>query len=133
MEAALAAGMNLLQGNKAKALVSGVRALTLYLDKDNGKPNEAAKQHQIQIRSTVADVIQFSGCRDDQTSADAHISGQATGAMSWSFCQAFEKYGMDQTYVELLGHIRQLLQGKYTQVPQMSTGHRMDVTSKFKM
>lgn len=31
------------------------------------------------------DVWMFSGCRDDQTSADATISGSATGAMSWAF------------------------------------------------
>lgn len=31
------------------------------------------------------DVWMFSGCRDDQTSADATISGAATGAMSWAF------------------------------------------------
>ena len=27
----------------------------------------------------------FSGCRDDQTSADASISGESQGAMSWAF------------------------------------------------
>jgi hypothetical protein len=82
----------------------------------------------------VADVIQFSGCRDEQTSADANIGGQSTGAMSWSFRQAFEKKGFDQTYVQLLGNIRTLLHGKYyTQIPQMSTGHRMDMNASFKM
>ena len=34
----------------------------------------------VQIKTTLADVIQFSGCRDDQTSADAKINNEATGS-----------------------------------------------------
>lgn len=30
-------------------------------------------------------VTMFSGCRDDQTSADASIGGESQGAMSWAF------------------------------------------------
>ena len=132
MDAALAAGMSLIKGDKVGALMGGVKAISLYVQKD-AKPNEEAKQRQIKIRSTVADVIQFSGCQDCQTSADANIGGEATGAMSWSFIKAFEDNGHNQTYVELLGNIRKLLHGKYTQVPQMSTGHRMNMKTKFKM
>jgi hypothetical protein len=36
------------------------------------------------VKTTVADVIQFSGCKDEQTSADAFIDGQASGAMSYA-------------------------------------------------
>jgi metacaspase-1 len=32
-------------------------------------------------------VTMFSGCRDDQTSADARIGGESTGAMTWAFLQ----------------------------------------------
>jgi len=63
----------------------------------------------------------------------ANIGGEASGAMSWSFREAFAQNGHDQTYTQLLGNIRKLLGGKYTQVPQMSTGHRMDVETKFIM
>lgn len=63
----------------------------------------------------------------------AKIGGQATGAMSWSFREAYKQGGPNQTYVELLGNIRKLLYGKYTQVPQMSTGHRMDMKTTFTM
>jgi len=68
-------------------------------------------------------------------SSTANIGGEASGAMSWSFREAFAKNGFDQTYTQLLGNIRTLLNGKYTQVPQMSTGHRMmDLkTTKFIM
>lgn len=53
--------------------------------------------------------------------------------MSWSFREAYKKGGKNQSYVELLGNIRKLLHGKYTQVPQMSTGHRMDMSTTFDM
>jgi len=132
MDAAIAAGMAYFQGNKKSALDSGVKAVTLFLQ-DPQKHDEKARQRQIEIRSAVADVIQFSGCRDEQTSADARIGGEATGAMSWAFREAFQKGGYDQTYVALLGNIRTILSGKYSQVPQMSTGHKMNMKASFKM
>jgi len=36
-------------------------------------------------------VTMFSGCRDDQTSADASISGNNVGAMSWAFLETMKK------------------------------------------
>jgi len=132
MSAAIKAGMSLVRGNKMGAIQQGIQAATLYYSK-GGDSNEEARQNQIKIRSTNADVIQFSGCRDEQTSADANIGGQATGAMSWSFIKAMEDHGYHQSYTELLGNIRRLLHGKYTQVPQMSCGHKTNMNTQFKM
>lgn len=36
-------------------------------------------------------VTMFSGCRDDQTSADATINGTAEGAMSWAFLETMKR------------------------------------------
>lgn len=36
-------------------------------------------------------VTMFSGCRDDQTSADASIQGANVGAMSWAFLQTMRR------------------------------------------
>jgi hypothetical protein len=36
-------------------------------------------------------VTMFSGCRDDQTSADANIGGMAEGAMSWAFLEVMRQ------------------------------------------
>lgn len=139
LDAAMKAGIALFKGNKQEALQAGISAITLHFKKPGGGRAGGgggggdASSQQIKLRSSVADVIQFSGCRDDQTSADASIEGSATGAMSWSFMEAFEQHGMDQSYVQLLGNIRTLLSGKYSQVPQMSTGHKMDMNTSFKM
>ena len=88
----------------------------------------------INVRTTVADVIQFSGCKDEQTSADAFIGGEATGAMSFALITAFDKFGLNQTYSELLRNIRTTLLGKYKQIPQLSCGHRIvDLDAQFQM
>jgi len=54
--------------------------------------------------------------------ADATIAAQATGAMSWAFITAI-KQNPNQSYVQLLNSIRDVLQTKYTQKPQLSCSH----------
>jgi hypothetical protein len=66
-------------------------------------------------------------CRDSQTSADAQIGGEATGAMSWAFRLAYDEGDPNQSYVALLTRIRALLTKKYSQVPQMSSGRKLDL------
>lgn len=131
IQTAIKAGMLLVQGQKKAAFMTGVQAVALHFKNKNSNSSNNGKD--ITVKNILADVIQFSGCRDDQTSADATIGGQATGAMSWSFIEAFSKYGPNQTYVQLLGNIRKQINGKYSQVPQMSTGHRMNLNTTFKM
>jgi hypothetical protein len=45
-------------------------------------------------------VTMFSGCRDDQTSADANIGGMSEGAMSWAFLETMKR-GQGATYVQV--------------------------------
>ena len=47
-------------------------------------------------------VTMFSGCMDDQTSADARIGGQATGAMTWAFLEVMKRGG-SPSYTEVSG------------------------------
>ena len=75
-------------------------------------------------------VIMYSGCRDDQTSADALIGGGHVGAMSWGFLESMREYG-DQTYLQVLQNTRGLLRQKYTQIPQLSVGYQMDLNVPF--
>ncbi|GAA6006241.1 hypothetical protein JCM10207_000573 [Rhodosporidiobolus poonsookiae] len=113
---------------------------------------DKATEYAKATRSSNADVISWSGCKDTQTSADASIGGQSTGAMSWeslAFCsacrleltlsvfspppfvsQAFitalTKYPQ-QSYLQLLNTIRDELEGKYQQLPQISCSHELDM------
>lgn len=54
--------------------------------------------------------------------ADATINSQATGAMSWAFIAALTK-DPQQSYVELLNSVRELLEAEYEQRPQLSSSH----------
>ncbi|GAA5829208.1 hypothetical protein JCM11251_004161 [Rhodosporidiobolus azoricus] len=87
---------------------------------------DKATAYAKQTRSSNADVISWSGCKDTQTSADTSMQGQATGAMSWSFITALTKYPQ-QTYLQLLNTIRDELEGKFSQKPQLSCSHELDV------
>lgn len=83
---------------------------------------EASYERTRQTKTSPADVIMWSGSKDSQTSADASIAGQATGAMSWAFITALKK-NPQQSYVQLLNSIREELSGKYSQKPQLSCSH----------
>ncbi|EON95689.1 putative caspase domain-containing protein [Phaeoacremonium minimum UCRPA7] len=91
-----------------------------------------AYQKTIETKTSPADVIMWSGSKDDQTSADATIASQATGAMSYAFISAI-KQNPNQSYVELLNSIREILEAKYSQKPQLSCSHPLDTNLLFVM
>ncbi|GAA5979688.1 hypothetical protein JCM10908_003010 [Rhodotorula pacifica] len=90
------------------------------------------KAHNVtlQTRSSEADVISWSGCKDSQTSADTSMQGQATGAMSWAFITSLTKFPQ-QTYLQLLNTIRDELRGKFGQKPQLACSHELDLNLIF--
>ena len=81
---------------------------------------------------TKGNVYLISGCRDDQTSADAYINRKFQGAMSWAFLRAM-KEKKEISWKELLLRMRELLKPYYTQVPQLSSGRELDINSKIIM
>lgn len=83
-------------------------------------------------KTSPADVVMWSGSKDDQTSADANIAAEATGAMSWAFITAMKK-NPQQSYVQLLNSIRDELETKYTQKPQLSCSHPLNTNLLFVM
>jgi len=91
---------------------------------------EDAYNRTIATKTSPADVIMLSGSKDDQTSADATIAAQATGAMSWAFITALKK-NPQQSYVQLLNSIRDELATRYTQKPQLSCSHPLDTNLRF--
>ena len=76
---------------------------------------------------TKGNVYLISGCRDDQTSADAYINRNFQGAMTWSFLQSVNK---NITWKQLLLNMRGKLKQHYTQVPQFSSGKECDINTK---
>ncbi|KAF4623737.1 hypothetical protein D9613_001326 [Agrocybe pediades] len=80
-------------------------------------------------KSTLADVISWSGCQDGQTSADTFAGGVAVGAMSHAFVSALTTKP-HQSYQELLRSIRLILHPRYSQKPQLGSSHHI-VSSLF--
>ncbi|OQO12467.1 Metacaspase-1A [Cryoendolithus antarcticus] len=89
-------------------------------------------ERNLRTKTSPADVIMWSGSKDSQTSQDANIAGQATGAMSWAFVAALKK-NPQQSYVQLLNSIRDELETKYTQKPQLSCSHPLDTNLLYVM
>merc|ERR1712000_553772 len=127
------AGEGLLDAVKAYASgnIMGVGSAVLGFAK-TAYMGDDAYQKTIDTKTSPADVIMWSGSKDDQTSADATINAKATGAMSYAFISALKANG-DQTYVELLNSIRDILEDEYSQKPQLSCSHPLDTDLKFVM
>jgi hypothetical protein len=68
----------------------------------------------------VANIISISGCRDDQTSADAYVNNDYTGAMTWSFLNALANSNYNIKLINLVDNMRILLKNNYTQVPLLA-------------
>ncbi|QIX01897.1 hypothetical protein AMS68_007414 [Peltaster fructicola] len=81
----------------------------------------------------MRNVWMYSGCRDDQTSADASIQGSHVGAMSWAFLESMKRYGTGQSYLQVLQNTRQILADKYTQIPQLSVGYEQDLNYQLRI
>ncbi|KAF6753451.1 metacaspase-1 [Ephemerocybe angulata] len=78
----------------------------------------------------AADVICWSACKDDETSADTFKGGVAVGAMSHALIQTLTT-NLHQTYDELLAHLRELLIPQYHQKAQISCSHPLDLSQRF--
>ncbi len=64
--------------------------------------------------------VLISGCRADQTSADAHISGGYAGALTYNLVEALTEAGASLSYRELHDQTcEKLKRGRYEQVPQL--------------
>lgn len=91
---------------------------------------EEAQRISRRTKTSPADVVMWSGSKDNQTSADASINNEATGALSWAFITALKK-NPRQSYVQLLNSIRDELSSKYTQKPQLSCSHPLSMFNPF--
>lgn len=92
----MSTAQNLLQGgfsaskvNDAKQLFAGASSFFQGL-KHRAEPQQEGLGEEHFQEDWVHEgksVFMFSGCKDDQTSADATISGSHVGAMSWALLQ----------------------------------------------
>ncbi|KAK9459095.1 caspase domain-containing protein [Lipomyces oligophaga] len=128
------AGEGLLKafGSYASGDLSGTVSALSSLVKSAVGSNSSATEKTRKTKTSSADVITFSGCKDSQTSADAMEAGKATGAMSWAFKEVMGS-NPNQSYLSLLKNMRGLMSAKYSQKPQLSSSHPIDVNIQFIM
>ncbi|KAL1623988.1 Ca(2+)-dependent cysteine protease [Neofusicoccum ribis] len=108
----------------ARGDLGGMASTAMGLFKKATTGDDVYKRN-LRTKTSPADVIMWSGSKDTQTSSDATIGGQATGAMSWAFITSLKK-NPQQSYVQLLNSIRDELEGKYSQKPQLSCSHPLN-------
>ncbi|KAI0833389.1 caspase domain-containing protein [Trametes gibbosa] len=114
----------------ARGDMGGVFSSVSGLLKTATGSNQRADKITKATRTSPADVISWSGCKDSQTSADTVEAGQSTGAMSYAFISCLRQ-NKQQNYQQLLQNIRAILKAKYSQKPQLSSSHPMDVNLLF--
>ncbi|EJD07118.1 metacaspase [Fomitiporia mediterranea MF3/22] len=110
--------------------IGGMMKGAMGLFKSATGGTQKAEEYSRRTRTSPADVISWSGCKDSQTSADTVEAGQATGAMSYAFISCLDQQPQ-QTYQELLNNVRNILRSKYSQKPQLSSSHPMDTSIYF--
>mmetsp|Transcript_26504 Transcript_26504/g.40220 ORF Transcript_26504/g.40220 Transcript_26504/m.40220 type:complete len:513 (-) Transcript_26504:57-1595(-) len=92
----------------------------MYKQNKHNKYNQSSWMEDLNPAHSQGDVVLISGCKDDQTSADAFQQGTAGGAMTQAFLTAYEQHPYC-TYPELLQAIHQALkQRRFTQRPQLT-------------
>jgi uncharacterized caspase-like protein len=102
-----------------------------YAYHSNGrlKGNQVAPSARI-AKSTPADVISWCACSDDQTSADVTEHGESAGAMSYAFMLSLTQ-NSNQSYLQLLRSVREILSKIYNQKSQLSSSHPIDTNLRF--
>ena len=117
---------------KAKAKKKIISTITSAITSQLGG-GYGSSSHTGTSNANCGDCFLYSGCRDDQTSADTSFNGKPQGAMTYAFTQALTKRP-NQSYGEVLKSMREILQSaKFTQVPQLSTERQIDLNAPFSL
>lgn len=81
--------------------------------------SKAARRRSDIVQVDIPEVL-VTGCRDTQTSADAHIGGAFNGALTYSLAEAIRERKGELSYRELHAlTLARLKQGAFDQVPQL--------------
>jgi hypothetical protein len=85
-------------------------------------PVPTSYQRMRDISTALPNIVLISGCRSDQTSADADIQGRYNGAFTYYFLQALrEPKGTTMPMNELVPEVQKKLNSAcYSQIPQMT-------------
>ncbi|KAI0805300.1 peptidase C14, caspase domain-containing protein, partial [Xylaria sp. FL0064] len=129
-EELLEGGFSMSELDDAKMLLGGAtdffHGLHHRRDQEPDDDGLVAQNFEEHWETEGKDVWMFSGCADDQTSADTSIAGAPTGAMSWALVRTLREYP-EQSYIEVLQNTREELARNYSQIPQLSCSGEFDL------
>jgi hypothetical protein len=84
-----------------------------------------------------AHVVVLSGCKDEQTSADAWEERKSQGAMTYCLLKTYQREKRRHrgvTYKRLFDGLSRYIQRKgYQQIPQMSSGRLVNLNQEFRI
>jgi len=83
------------------------------------------------LAETKCNVVTISGCKDNQTSADAYVGNSYQGAMTASFLSVYKD---EMSYKDIITKMRTWLtsnRDKYSQIPQLCSGKKINLNSPF--
>jgi len=86
-----------------------VRGFTLERALRDGQAKEVAGEHH----------ILWTGCKANQTSADAYFNGRYNGAFTYYFVKAMKETNNQLSRKAVVQKVRDALKGKFSQVPQL--------------
>ena len=69
----------------------------------------------------ICNALKISGCRDNQTSADAYINGEFQGALTFAFIKTMEDFNYNFTSKQIIERLKNYLNNNnYPQIPTLS-------------
>jgi len=104
----------------------------VQINKNNIDYNIHIDKH---YQPSKGDIIFISGCKDDQTSADAWEENKFQGAMTYCLLKTIEKLknkNKQPTIANVIKNLQKFIKIKgYKQIPQLSTGKIIDISQVF--
>ena len=121
------AELKLSRGGKAKE----------HSEKANTSQENRVDQPSVAIRGSVqpgcstSSIVVLSGCRDNQTAADACINSKYLGATTWSVVQVVAQTQQDLSLKDLVSDVRTTVEHRgWKQVPQLSIQGESDAENQ---
>ena len=111
------------QGVGRQATVSGFTLAAKAQSKTPPKKPSAASWKPLDAKATSDGLhhILWSGCKADQTSADAYFSGRYNGAFTYHYIKVLRATNNGLSRAKVIAQMRTAMNGQFSQTPQLET------------
>jgi hypothetical protein len=93
-----------------------VRGFTMKRASKRKGKKEATTEADVKAAKNI---ILWTGCRSNQTSADAYFNGRYNGAFTYNYVKVMRGSGGTLPREQVITNVRQLLAGQFEQIPQL--------------